>query len=64
MKTWVLCPGILALVAAPADERVEGWRGRISDSMCGAKHQPMEGVEMTDRECTLARGLSDRQPSS
>lgn len=54
MKWWLLCAGMLALVSAPPDERVEGWRGRISDSMCGAKHEPMEGVQMTDRECTLA----------
>jgi len=54
MKMWLLLLGILLLAGQPADEVVDGWRGRISDSMCGAKHQPMEGVPMTDRECTLA----------
>ena len=37
-----------------AQEPVQTWTGRISDSMCGVKHEPQEGVTMTDKECTLA----------
>jgi cytochrome c-type biogenesis protein CcmH/NrfF len=41
--------------AASVEQKVDGWIGRISDSACGARHEPMEGVpEMTPKQCTLA----------
>lgn len=42
------------LGAARAPDDLQTWTGRISDSVCGVKHEPVEGVPMTDKECTLA----------
>jgi hypothetical protein len=54
----VLPVGLILLLvglgaASPADE-LQTWKGRISDSMCGVKHEPQEGNPMTPKECTLA----------
>jgi hypothetical protein len=43
-----------AMSAYAADQT---WTGKISDNMCGAKHDASAehgGKKMTDRECTLA----------
>lgn len=34
----------------------QSWNGRISDSMCGAKHDPtaQHGKQVPDRDCALA----------
>ena len=43
-----------AMLASAADQT---WTGKISDSMCGAKHNTSAehaGKKMSDRECTLA----------
>jgi hypothetical protein len=43
----------LAVVAATAlGAAPQTWTGQIGDSMCGAKHMPMGGKTMPDRECT------------
>ncbi len=47
--------GMLAAMSAPAADQT--WTGKISDSMCGAKHQASAehaGKKMSDRDCTLA----------
>ena len=46
---------ILGAIGASAADQT--WTGRISDSMCGVKHNTAAehgGKKMTDRECTLA----------
>jgi hypothetical protein len=45
---------LAALGAAPQGDDPHTWKGRISDSVCGVKHEPVEGMPMTDKECTLA----------
>jgi hypothetical protein len=43
-----------AMFASAADRK---WTGKISDGMCGAKHNTSAehaGKKMSDRECTLA----------
>src|ERR1700676_3033696 len=43
-----------AMTAVAADQT---WTGKISDSMCGAKHNTSaehDGKKMSDRDCTLA----------
>jgi hypothetical protein len=40
--------------AAGQPDELQTWKGRISDSICGVKHEPVEGMPMTDKECTLA----------
>jgi hypothetical protein len=45
---------MMGLGTAGAQDDVQTWKGRISDSICGVKHEPVEGVPMTDKECTLA----------
>jgi hypothetical protein len=44
----------LCLMTAAAADRT--WTGKISDSMCGAKHQMGEhgAAAMSDHDCTLA----------
>ena len=45
----------LGLMTAGAVEKT--WTGKISDSMCGAKHNTSAehgGKKMSDRDCTLA----------
>jgi hypothetical protein len=41
--------GFAAVTIAAAPET---WTGKISDGHCGAKHAPMEGKKLTERECT------------
>jgi hypothetical protein len=45
---------LLATGSAPAAEST--WTGKISDSMCRAKHEPPseDGPELSERDCTLA----------
>jgi type IV secretory pathway TrbL component len=46
---------MLGTMSASAADRM--WTGKISDSMCGAKHNTSAehaGKKMSDRECTLA----------
>ena len=45
---------VLGVMSASAAE--ETWTGKISDSMCGAKHNTSaeHGAKMSDRDCTLA----------
>ena len=46
---------MLGAMSASAADRM--WTGKISDSMCGAKHNTSAehaGKKMSDRECTLA----------
>lgn len=45
---------LASLGATSAPDDLQTWKGRISDSVCGVKHEPVEGVPMTDKECTLA----------
>jgi hypothetical protein len=56
--TFKLTVGVILLLAslgaASAPDDVQTWTGRISDSICGVKHEPVEGVAMSDKECTLA----------
>ncbi len=57
--TLKLTVGVILLLAslgatAAAPDDLQTWKGRISDSICGVKHEPVEGVPMTDKECTLA----------
>ena len=47
--------GMLGTMSASAADQT--WTGRISDSMCGAKHNTAAehgGKKMSDRDCTLA----------
>src|SRR5262245_6905817 len=46
----------LAVLAASPHAAEQNWKGQISDSLCGAKHEEAaEGQgKMPDRECTLA----------
>lgn len=46
---------VLGAMSAPAADQT--WTGKISDSMCGAKHNTSAehgGKKLSDRECTLA----------
>src|SRR5512140_3327432 len=46
---------MLGAMCASAADRM--WTGKISDSMCGAKHNTSAGhagKKLSDRECTLA----------
>ena len=45
---------LAGLGAARQSDEPQTWKGRISDSVCGVKHEPVEGMPMTDKECTLA----------
>jgi hypothetical protein len=51
----IVVAGVLnAMFTSAADQT---WTGRISDSMCGAKHNTSAehgGKKMSDRDCTLA----------
>ena len=54
-----LCIAVLAsmLGAMSASAADQTWTGKISDSMCGAKHDTgaeHAGKKMSDRECALA----------
>jgi len=56
--TFKLTVGVIILLATVGatsqSDDLQTWKGRISDSVCGLKHEPVEGVPMTDKECTLA----------
>jgi hypothetical protein len=46
---------MLGIMSVAAAEKT--WTGKISDSMCGAKHNTSAehgGAKMSDRDCTLA----------
>jgi hypothetical protein len=45
---------LAGLGAAGQADELQTWKGRISDSICGVKHEQVEGMPMTDKECTLA----------
>jgi hypothetical protein len=54
-----LCIAVVAsmLGAFSASAADQTWTGKISDSMCGAKHNTSAehgGKQMSDRDCTLA----------
>ena len=54
-----LCLAIIAsmLGAMSASAADQTWTGKISDSMCGAKHKKMAEhgtTKMSDRDCTMA----------
>lgn len=50
-----LAAAVAALVAAPAFAADQSWTGKISDSMCGAKHQAAEhDKKMSEADCTKA----------
>jgi len=54
-----LCIAVVAtmLGAMSVSAADQTWTGRISDSMCGAKHNTADehgGKKMSDRDCTLA----------
>ena len=51
----VVIASMLGFMSASAADRM--WTGKISDSMCGAKHNTSAehgGKMMSDRDCTLA----------
>ncbi len=50
----VVFAGMLGAMSASAADQT--WTGKISDSMCGAKHNTSaeHGKKLSDRECTLA----------
>jgi hypothetical protein len=50
----VVITSMLGFMSASAADRM--WTGKISDSMCGAKHNTSaeHGTMMSDRDCTLA----------
>ena len=56
--TLKLTVGVIILLASLGatgqTDNLQTWTGRISDSVCGVKHEPVEGMPMTDKECTLA----------
>jgi hypothetical protein len=45
---------LIGTAGTAAADDLQTWTGRISDSMCGVKHEPQEGNPMTPKECTLA----------
>jgi hypothetical protein len=54
-----LCIAVIASVlgSIAANAADQNWTGKISDSMCGAKHNTSAehgGKKMSDRDCTLA----------
>jgi len=53
MKMLIPCAVAVALLAWAPSLRAETWKGRVSDSMCGAKHADGEHgtKKTTDREC-------------
>src|SRR5437016_13681133 len=54
----ILAIGLLLVLVAPTIVAAEQtWTGKISDSMCGAKHNTSAehgAKKMSDRDCTLA----------
>lgn len=54
MRRTMLAAAMVVLTAVPGFAADQTWSGQISDSMCGAKHQPpTEGQELSDAECTV-----------
>ncbi len=56
MKTFMAAVAALLLASSTAFAAEQTWKGQISDSACGAKHEEAaEGQgKMPDRECTEA----------
>ena len=57
MKHLVIAFVASALGVMSASAAEQTWTGKVSDSMCGAKHDTSAehgGKKMTDRDCTLA----------
>jgi hypothetical protein len=57
MRKFLACIAAVAVMGAGTAFAAEGtWTGKISDSMCGAKHPAGEhdGKKMSDRDCTEA----------
>jgi hypothetical protein len=57
MKSFLAIGSLLLVAAATTSAAEETWTGKISDSMCGAKHNTAAehgGKKMSDRDCTLA----------
>lgn len=53
MKAIRLGTLLAALMAVPAFALPQTWTGKISDSMCGAKHMDGEhGMKVSDQQCT------------
>ena len=54
----ILTIGLLFVLAAPVMPAAEQtWSGKVSDSMCGARHNTSSehgAKKMSDRDCTLA----------
>jgi len=54
LKT-ILMAMTLSMVSAGVGKSPDTWVGRISDSVCGARHMSSEdGKPLTARDCTLA----------
>ena len=55
LKTFAFVTALLVLAGAPRAAE-QTWKGQITDSLCGAKHEEAaEGQgKMPDRDCTLA----------
>ena len=56
MKSILTICSLFVLAAATVGAAEQTWTGKISDSMCGAKHNTSEehGAKMSERDCTLA----------
>ncbi len=58
MKKGLMLLAALLFTAAPALAADKTWNGRITDSMCGAKHKAVEehkeGKKMTESDCVKA----------
>jgi hypothetical protein len=55
MKKTLAVLSAAAFLAVSAPAFAAEWTGKISDAMCGVKHQNEHGAKkMTDRECTEA----------
>lgn len=56
MKGLLTVTALVLFTVVSASAKDQTWTGKISDSMCGAKHPAGEhdGKKMTERECTEA----------
>lgn len=56
MKSILTICSLLVFAAATSAAAEQTWTGKISDSMCGAKHNTSaeHGKKMSGRDCTLA----------
>ena len=48
------CVALVVLATAPSARAQQTFTGRLSDSTCGASHQPRHSNGLTDRECLIA----------